>query len=57
VVARAVSPDVVGKENGMRAGIYARVFSDEQVEGFSLGAGRRATAKFCIAPGWRVVEE
>jgi DNA invertase Pin-like site-specific DNA recombinase len=52
-----VSPNVVGKENGMRAGIYARVSSDEQVEGFSLDAQRRATAKFCIAPGWRVVEE
>ena len=41
----------------MRAGIYARVSSDEQVEGFSLDAQRRAAAEFCAGREWRVVEE
>ena len=41
----------------MRAGIYARVSSDEQVEGFSLDAQRRVVTEFCAAREWRVVEE
>src|SRR5215218_10319545 len=41
----------------MRAGVYARVSSDEQLEGFSLDAQRRAVSEFCAARGWRVVEE
>src|SRR5215213_8343051 len=41
----------------MRAGIYARVSSDEQVEGFSLDAQRRAVSEFCAAKGWTVAAE
>src|SRR5215211_696417 len=41
----------------MRAGIYARVSSEEQVDGFSLDAQRRAVVDFCAAREWRVVEE
>ncbi len=41
----------------MRAGIYARVSSDEQVDGFSLDAQRRAMIEFCAAREWDVVEE
>ncbi len=41
----------------MRAGIYLRVSSEEQVEGFSLDAQRRALREFCAGKGWQVVEE
>ena len=38
----------------MRAGLYARVSSEEQVEGYSLDAQQRAMAEFCRARGWQV---
>ena len=41
----------------MRAGIYYRVSSDEQVEGFSLDAQRRLLRDFCATKGWVVTEE
>ena len=31
----------------MRAGLYARVSSEEQVDGYSLDAQERAAAAFC----------
>lgn len=41
----------------MRAGIYYRVSSEEQVDGFSLDAQRRILLDHCQAKGWQVVEE
>ncbi len=41
----------------MRAGIYARVSSDEQVDGFSLDAQRRAMLDFCATKEWNVEVE
>jgi len=41
----------------MRAGAYVRVSSDEQVEGFSLDAQRRAIHEFCSARGWDIVDD
>ena len=41
----------------MRAGIYYRVSSEEQVDGFSLDAQRRILLEFCQAKGWAVVGE
>lgn len=35
----------------MRAGIYYRVSSEEQVQGYSLDAQRRALVAFCAAKG------
>ncbi len=41
----------------MRASIYCRVSSEEQVEGFSLDAQRRALREFCAGKGWQVADE
>lgn len=41
----------------MRAGIYYRVSSDEQIDGFSLDAQRRILADFCQAKGWAIAGE
>ena len=41
----------------MRVAIYARVSSEEQVEGFSLDAQLRACRKFCADNGWTIIEE
>ncbi len=41
----------------MRAGVYCRVSSEEQVEGFSLDAQRRALHEYCAGKGWTVVDE
>jgi site-specific DNA recombinase len=41
----------------MRAGIYYRVSTEEQVEGFSLDAQRRALIDFCAARDWTVADE
>jgi site-specific DNA recombinase len=41
----------------MRAGIYTRVSSEEQVDGFSLDAQRRAVLEFCASKCWQVAEE
>lgn len=41
----------------MRAGIYYRVSSEEQVDGFSLDAQRRILADHCAAKGWAVAGE
>jgi DNA invertase Pin-like site-specific DNA recombinase len=40
----------------MRAGLYCRVSSEEQVEGFSLDAQRRLLEEACISRGWSVAE-
>ena len=36
----------------MRAALYARVSSEEQVEGYSIDAQRRAFGQFCEARQW-----
>jgi site-specific DNA recombinase len=41
----------------MRAGIYIRVSTDEQAEGFSLDAQRRVMHEFCGTRSWQIVEE
>jgi DNA invertase Pin-like site-specific DNA recombinase len=41
----------------MRAGIYYRVSSEEQVDGFSLDAQRRILTDFCQAKGWPIAGE
>jgi DNA invertase Pin-like site-specific DNA recombinase len=41
----------------MRAGIYVRVSSEEQVDGFSLDAQRRACRDACASRGWEVASE
>ncbi len=41
----------------MRAAIYARVSTDEQVEGYSLDAQLRACRQHCSDRGWQVVAE
>ncbi len=40
-----------------RAAIYVRVSSDEQVDGYSLDAQRRAAIHHCDAQGWTVIRE
>ena len=40
-----------------RAAIYFRVSSEEQVDGFSLDAQRRALVDFCQSKGWPVAAE
>ena len=39
----------------MRAVLYERVSSEEQVEGYSLDAQDRAGRAYCEAQGWDVV--
>lgn len=41
----------------MRAGIYYRVSSEEQIDGFSLDAQRRTLLDFCQSKGWRIADE
>lgn len=41
----------------MRAGIYIRVSSEEQVDGFSLDAQRRVLLDRCAAERWPVIQE
>ena len=41
----------------MRAALYARVSTEEQVEGYSLDAQRRAFREFCHSEGWIIAEE
>ena len=41
----------------LRAAIYARVGSDEQVDGYSLDAQRRACSDFIEGHGWTVARE
>ena len=40
----------------MRAAGYFRVSDEDQVDGFSLDAQRRAFGEFCREKGWEVVE-
>ena len=40
----------------MRAALYTRVSSDEQIEGYSLDAQRRALADYCRGQGWTVAD-
>ena len=42
---------------GLRAAVYARVSSEEQVEGYSLDAQSRACRKFASEHGWVVSSE
>jgi site-specific DNA recombinase len=48
---------VVAPAAPMRAAIYVRVSSEEQVAGYSLDAQDRATRLYCEANGWQVVRE
>src|SRR5579875_934161 len=41
----------------MRAGVYYRVSSEEQVDGFSLDAQRRILLDACAGKGWQVAQE
>ncbi len=41
----------------MRAAIYHRVSTEEQIEGYSLDAQSRATRAFCAAHNWEIIEE
>ena len=41
----------------MKAGLYARVSTEEQVEGYSLGAQTRAMREFCYQKGWEIAKE
>ncbi len=41
----------------MRAGLYFRVSSEEQVDGFSLDAQRQALTAYCRQKGWQVFDE
>ncbi len=41
----------------MRAAIYYRVSSEEQIDGFSLDAQKRILIEFCQAKGWTVAGE
>ena len=41
----------------MRAGLYARVSSEEQAEGYSLDAQLEAMRRFCRDRGWTVIRE
>ncbi len=41
----------------VRAAVYHRVSSEEQVEGYSLDAQQRATLAYCGAHGWEVAAE
>jgi site-specific DNA recombinase len=45
------------QEQPMRAGIYYRVSTEEQVDGFSLDAQRRILADYCAARGWPLAGE
>ena len=47
-------PSNSSTKDGLRAGLYLRVSSEEQVEGFSLDAQRRALREFCAGKGWVV---
>ena len=38
-----------------RVALYVRVSSEEQLEGYSLDAQRRAADQYCQAHGWTVV--
>ena len=38
----------------MRAAIYVRVSSEEQVDGYSLDAQRRVVSEFCHVRGWEI---
>src|SRR5262245_36785134 len=40
--------------SGLRAAVYVRVSSEEQLEGYSLDAQRRAADQYCQAHGWTV---
>ena len=54
---RASAPGVVRHGVALRAAIYHRVSSEEQVEGYSLDAQDRATRLYCEAHGWAITGE
>lgn len=41
----------------MRAALYARVSSEEQVEGYSIDAQRRAFRQLCVEKNWTIYRE
>jgi DNA invertase Pin-like site-specific DNA recombinase len=41
----------------MRASLYARVSSEEQVEGYSIDAQRRAFRQLCAEKNWTIYQE
>ncbi len=41
----------------LRAGVYHRVSTEEQVEGYSLDAQARMTRLYCEAHGWEIVRD
>ena len=43
--------------SGLRAGVYHRVSSEEQVAGYSLDAQARATRLYCAAHRWMIAAE
>jgi hypothetical protein len=43
-------------QSGLRAAAYIRVSSEEQVDGHSLDAQRRAITAACVGRGWTIVE-
>ena len=45
------------KELNVKAATYVRVNSEEQVDGFSLDAQRRAITEFCQARGWDITHQ
>src|SRR5689334_5646587 len=45
------------KMTGLRAAIYLRVSSEEQVAGYSLDAQERAARAYCAELGWPIVGE
>ena len=45
------------EERQLRAALYARVSTEEQVEGYSLDAQRRAFRQFCEQKGWHAYRE
>jgi site-specific DNA recombinase len=45
------------EQRQLRAALYARVSTEEQVEGYSLDAQRRAFRQFCEQKGWQAYRE
>lgn len=49
-------PNSFGNTKGLRAAIYTRVSSEEQVDGYSLDAQREIVSAFAAQRGWQIVE-
>ena len=46
-----------GHQRPQRVALYVRVSSEEQLEGYSLDAQRRAARALCAERGWEIVAE